>query len=144
MRVVLDTNVLISAFISAKGAPARIFDLWQAGELEIVTAQEALDELQGVLTYPRVSRRLRFSAEQLQEFLLLLREHALFLEDLSITAVITADPDDDIFLALALASNAQYIVSGDGHLLDVGVYQGIAVVTPAAFMTFSRAELYGL
>ena len=58
----------------------------------------------------------------------------MFLKDLPVVAVIAADPDDDIFLALALASNAQYIVSGDGHLLDVGVYQGIAVVTPAAFL----------
>ena len=135
MRVVLDTNVLISSFISAKGAPAQIFDLWQAGELEIVTSQEALDELQGVLTHPRVSSRLRFSDEQLQGFLVLLREHALFLEDLSVTAVIAADPDDDAFLALALSSSAQYIVSGDGHLLDLGVYQDIAIVTPAAFLT---------
>ena len=139
MRVVLDTNVLISAFISAKGAPAQVFDLWQAGLLEIVTSQEALDELQRVLTYPRIRGRLRFSDEQVQQYFLLLRAYAVYLEDLSITAVIAADPDDDVFLALALSSNAQYIVSGDGHLLDVGVYQDIAIVTPAAFLTSFNA-----
>ena len=139
MRVVLDTNVLISAFISAKGAPAQVFDLWQAGLLEIVTSQEALDELQRVLTYPRIRGRLRFSDEQVQQYFLLLREYAVYLEDLSIPAVIAADPDDDVFLALALSSNAQYIVSGDGHLLDVGVYQDIAIVTPAAFLTSFNA-----
>lgn len=140
MRVVLDTNVLIRSFISAKGAPTRIFDLWQAGELEIVTAQESLDELQGVLTYPRVSRRLRFSDEQLQGFLVLLRKYALFLEELSVTPVIAADPDDDIFLALALASEAEYIISGDGHLLYLGNYRDIAIVTPATFLTLFTVQ----
>ena len=135
MRVVLDTNVLISSFISAKGAPAQVFDLWQAGLLEIVTAQEALDELQRVLAYPRIHSRLRYSDEQIEQYLLLLRKYALFMEDLPVVAVIAADPDDDKFLAIALASNAQYIVSGDGHLLDVGVYQGLEIVTPAAFLT---------
>lgn len=135
MRVVLDTNVLISAFISAKGAPAQVFDLWQEGLLEIVTSQEALDEIQRVLTYPRIRGRLRFSDEQVQQYLLLLREYAVYLEDLTIPAVIAADPDDDVFLALALSSNAQYIVSGDGHPVDVGVYQDIAIVNPAAFLT---------
>ena len=53
MRVVLDTNILISAFISGKAAPARIFDLWQEGHLEIVTAHATLDELNRVLIYPR-------------------------------------------------------------------------------------------
>ncbi|MFM7171568.1 MAG: putative toxin-antitoxin system toxin component, PIN family [Caldilinea sp.] len=66
MRIVLDTNVLISALISAKGAPAQVFDRWQAGELELVAAQEVLDELQRVLTYPRVRSRLRYSNEQIE------------------------------------------------------------------------------
>jgi putative PIN family toxin of toxin-antitoxin system len=134
MRVVLDTNVLISAFVSSKGAPAQIFDLWRAGKLEIVTAQAAIDEIKRVLTYPRIRGRLRYSDEQVQQFLALLKAYAVFLEDLSVAAVVAADPDDDKFLALAIASQAQYVVSGDGHLLDVGVYQGVTIVTPAAFL----------
>ena len=141
MRVVLDTNVLISAFVSSKGAPAQIFDLWREGKLEIVTSQEAIDEIKRVLTYPRIRGRLRYSDEQVQQFLSLLKEDAVFLENLSVTAVVAADPDDDKFLALALASQAQYIVSGDGHLLDVGVYQGVPIVTPAAFLVgFATSE----
>lgn len=93
-----------------------------------------------MLTYPRVSRRLRFSDEQLQGFLVLLREYALFLEDLSVAPVIAADPDDDIFLALALASEAEYIISGDGHLLNLGTYRDIAIVTPATFLTLFTAS----
>jgi putative PIN family toxin of toxin-antitoxin system len=104
MRVVLDTNVLISAFVSSKGAPAQIFDLWREGKLEIVTSQEAIDEIKRVITYPRIRGRLRYRDEQVQQFLSLLKEYAVFLENLSVAAVVAADPDDDKFLALALAA----------------------------------------
>jgi uncharacterized protein len=77
---------------------------------------------------------LRYSDEQVQQFLSLLKQYAVFLENPPVAAVVAADPDDDKFVSLALASHAQYIVSGDGHLLDVGVYQDVTVVTPARFL----------
>lgn len=134
MRVVLDTNILISAFISAKAAPAQVFDLWQEGQLEIVTSQAALDELSRVLTYPRIRSRLRYSDEQILRFLQLLREYAVFLEELPVVKTIVADPDDDKFLALAEASNASYVISGDDHLLSLGMHKDIQIVTAAAFL----------
>ena len=134
MRVVLDTNVFISAFVSSKGAPAQIFDLWREGKLELVSSREAIDEIQRVLTYSRIRGRLRYSDEQVQQFLSLLWEYAVSIEILSVAAVVAADPDDDKFLALALASQAQYVVTGDRHLLDVGVYQSVPIVTPAVFL----------
>lgn len=140
MRVVLDTNVLVSAFVSSKGAPAQVFNLWREGKLEIVTSPEAIDELKRVLTYPRLRGRLRYSDKQLHQHLSLLKEYAVFVENLSVVAVVAADPDDDKFLALALASQAQYIVSGDGHLLDLGMYQGISIVTPTAFLAGFSSE----
>jgi putative PIN family toxin of toxin-antitoxin system len=66
MRVVLDTNVPISAFISHTGAPAQIFALWRNGEIEILVSPESLAELQRVLTYPRVQRYLQYSPEQIE------------------------------------------------------------------------------
>lgn len=134
MRVVLDTNILISAFISGKGAPARIFDLWQEGRLEIVTAQAALDELNRVLIYPRIRSRLRYNNEQIARFLRLLHEQAVFLEDLPAVRSVTTDRDDDKFLAIAQARDATCIISGDDHLLSVGVYEGITIVTAATFL----------
>ncbi|MCB0137570.1 MAG: putative toxin-antitoxin system toxin component, PIN family, partial [Caldilineaceae bacterium] len=77
MRIVVDTNVLVSAFVSATSSPARILDLWRAGDLEIVTSQAALDELQRVLLYPRIRTRLRYSNDQIDQFVALLRKHAL-------------------------------------------------------------------
>ena len=81
MRIVVDTNVLVSAFVSATSSPARILDLWRAGDLEIVTSQAALDELQRVLLYPRIRTRLRYSDDQIDQFVTLLRKHALYLAE---------------------------------------------------------------
>lgn len=94
-------------------------------------------------TAPRVRSRVRYSDEQVQQFLLLLRSDSLYLEDLPAVEGVAADPDDDKFLSLALASRANYIVSGDDHLLTIGAYQGIAVITAAVFLehfTFSAPE----
>lgn len=70
MRVVLDTNILISAFISVKGAPAQIFDLWLAGALEIVTSQDVLDKLQRVLTAHAVMNLNRQDEDSRRKYIL--------------------------------------------------------------------------
>ena len=134
MRIVVDTNVLVSAFVSATSSPARILDLWRAGDLEIVTSQAALDELQRVLLYPRIRTRLRYSNDQIDQFVALLRKHALYLAEVPPLTGIAPDPDDDKFLALAQAGGAQWIVSGDSHLLSLGAYSGIPISSPAAFL----------
>lgn len=134
MRVVLDTNVLISAFISRTGAPAQIFALWRNGEIEILVSPESLAELQRVLTYPRVQRYLQYTPEQIERFLTLLQS-AEMVESAEDVVVVDDDPDDNKFFAIAVAAQAQYIISGDkAHVLPVGQYQGIQVVTPGTFL----------
>ena len=143
MRVVLDTNVLISAFISQTGAPAQIFALWRSGDLEIIVSSETLDELTRVLSYPRVTRYLRYTPEQIERFLDLLRMGADLLESerLGDVIVVNDDPDDDKFFAVALVAQAQYIVSGDKtHVLPVGQYEGIQVVAPATFLRILQKD----
>jgi uncharacterized protein len=135
MRVVLDTNVLISAFISRTGAPAQIFALWRNGEIEILVSPESLAELQRVLTYPRVQRYLQYTSEQIERFLTLLRSAAEMVDHIENVVVVDDDPDDNKFFAIAVAAQAQYIISGDkAHVLPVSQYQGIQVVTPATFL----------
>jgi uncharacterized protein len=106
MRVVLDTNVLISAFISRTGAPAQIFALWRNGEIEILVSPESLAELQRVLTHPRVQRYLQYSPEQIERFLIL-SQSAEMVESAEDVVVVDDDPDDNKFFAIAVAAQAQ-------------------------------------
>ena len=62
-----------------------------------------------------------------------MRRDSLYLEDLPAVEGVASDPDDDKFLALALASDADTVISGDDHLLTIGAYQGIAIIPAAAF-----------
>ena len=134
MRIVLDTNILISAFVSRRGASAQILAYCQFGELELLISPETVDELRRVLAYPDIRKRLIYSDEQIEGLLAFLELTAVSLTPPTGVRAVPADADDDKFVALALAGEARYIVSGDSHLLEVGAYQGIAILKPAAFL----------
>ena len=132
MRVVLDTSVFISSFFG--GNPRAVIDLWKTGRLTLCLSQDTLDE------YIEVLRRLGLgSAPELDELLELFAagSHILFTVRTPEVRVV-ADPDDDCFIASALALTARYIVTGDKALLDVHGYEGIEVVTPRAFLDLVR------
>ncbi|MCX5854480.1 MAG: putative toxin-antitoxin system toxin component, PIN family [Deltaproteobacteria bacterium] len=128
MRVVLDTNVFIFSFFG--GNPRAIIDLWKDGRLTLCLSQEILDE------YIEVLRRLGLdNTQEMEELLKLFATgfHIVFTTRTPEVHVV-ADPDDDKFIACALALKAQYVVSGDKALIDVRRYQGINIVTPREFL----------
>jgi uncharacterized protein len=116
MRVVVDTNLLISAFISRTGAPAQIFTLWRNGEIEILVSPESLAELQRVLAYPRVQRYLQYTPDQIERFLMLLASAAERVENAEEVVVVDDDPDDNKFFAIAVAAQAQANAAFDHYL----------------------------
>lgn len=132
MRIVVDTNVLISALLSANKSPGKIVALWQAGELELVISPDMVAEVRRVLGYDKIRKRV--TTEQAQRFLRLLETEATLIIPHETVAVVQSDPDDDKFVALAVASGAEYIVSGDKHLLSIDVYQGVKILNPASFL----------
>ncbi len=107
MRVVLDTNILFSALISPHGTPDRIYRAWRTARFEIVTSLVQLDEIRRASRYPK----------------LLTIEHE------------ADDPDDAFLLAMALAGDADYLVTGDRRagLLQRGHIGRTRIVTPAIF-----------
>ena len=117
MRVVLDTNVFISgAFFS--GYPYKILKAWSAGRLEVVVSAEVLEE------YRRVGTRLsrEYPGVDLEPFLPLLAVGAEFVLAPALPEAVCEDPDDDKFIACALAGRCKVIVSGDKQLRDVSGY----------------------
>lgn len=132
LRVVLDTNVLVSALMRGKGPPREIEQLWCAGLLEICTSVPLMDELRGVIFRPRVRRFLRLTGPQLERWLDGLSRTALVIPEgrLHVQCVVPEDPADDVVLATAVAAGADAIVSGDAHLRGLRSHLGIPVLSP--------------
>jgi putative PIN family toxin of toxin-antitoxin system len=124
MRVVLDTNVLMSGIFFA-GPPARILAAWAEGELDLLAE------------YRRVVDRLRkkYPSVDVDPVLDLVIRESRIVEPVPIDADACSDKDDLKFLACALAGNATCVVSGDRALLRASGYEGIEVMTPRAFQT---------
>ena len=141
MRVVLDTNVLVSAILSRGNPPDSILRAWRRGSFELVTSSPLMRELENVLTRPRIRRRLRWSTEERTAFVAALREGALVVTTEGELSVIQADPADNRVLEAAVGAGADYIVSGDRHLLELGSYESVRIVTPARFLAIIASGL---
>ena len=128
MRVVLDTNVVVSAVFFG-GPPRAVVDAWIDGRLEVVVSPSIFDE------YLRVCHRLTspYPDTDYQGLLTAFLAHGVLVPDPSDEGTITDDPDDDKFMRCALAADAT-VVSGDRHLLNVDGWRGVLVVTPAQLL----------
>jgi len=136
MRAVLDTNVLISAVI-ATGTPHEVVVAGYSGEYQIVVSVATLLEFRETLhKYPD---RFGLSDREIQEEVETLRNFAEFVAPDVEPDVVDADPDDDKFLEAAVAGNAEYVVSGDQHLLDIDNFRGIEIVSPRTFHEIVQA-----
>jgi len=138
IRVVLDTNQLVSALLNPEG-PA--FEILKASGLkgeqkyELVISDEILSEFRKVLSYPRIQKLHKWSGEKIEIFIALIKEIAHIGESQSRERIVFEDPDDDKFFHLAIKSGAQYIVSRDMHLLNIKEFRGIKVLKPEVFLS---------
>lgn len=131
MRVVLDTNALISGILFSGSAPRRLLDGMRAQAFESFSSATLLAELLDVLLRDKFIVRLTAAGLTPQSIVADLRRLVTLIEPLDVPSVIATDPDDDRVLACALAAGATLIVSGDRHLLDLETYRNIRIVTPA-------------
>jgi uncharacterized protein len=134
MRIVIDTNVVISRYIKPEGKVAQIFQAWEQETFELLVSQEILEEYQRALLYPDVQRRHQLTEEQVREVIDDLRELASIIQPTEKIAVVKDDADDNKFIECAVAGKAEYIVSGDPDLLAVKEYRGIQILSPTVFL----------
>ena len=130
MRVVLDTNVIVSGLLWG-GPPNQLLRWARDGVLEVICCEEAIAEVKRVIEYPKFSQRisaLESSSRQFIAYLMNLVMHVPSPE--LIPAVISEDPSDDLFLALAVENQALLVISGDQHLLALKEYERLSIVTP--------------
>jgi putative PIN family toxin of toxin-antitoxin system len=128
VRVILDTNVFVSGVFFG-GLPARILGAWRDARIHPVLSAEILEE------YQRVGQVLggQYPGVDLEPFLALLAVHAEIVEAPALPQPVSADPDDDKFLACAVAAGVAVIVSGDKDLVDQSGWRGVRVLRPRQF-----------
>jgi putative PIN family toxin of toxin-antitoxin system len=134
LKAVLDTNLFISALLTAKGNPAKILNRWKAGSFDLVISLPILRETKRVILYPKIRKRLNWTDGEINEFLLGLAQFSFMVSGESKVDVIKDDPTDNKYLTCALEGNADYIVTGDQHLLKVGEYKGTKTISPEEFL----------
>jgi putative PIN family toxin of toxin-antitoxin system len=142
MRVVLDTNLWISGLLW-RGLPWHLLQLAEQGTVEVCLTPPMLAELAEVLTYPRLAPRLQQLGVTATELVHCVANLVSVWEAPMVPGppVVKADPDDDIFLHCATMVQAAYILSGDGHLLDLGQYVGIPIMTVRDFFADEFPDL---
>lgn len=140
MRVVLDTNVIVSGLISAGGPPGQILAAWEQGAFQLVVSLELLAEYRRALGYNRVRERHQKSDEQLDEHIRDYVKFGILVSPEEELTLIADDPDDNRILECASAGSTTHIVTGDPHLLDIGAYRDIPILTPRAFLDLLDAQ----
>ena len=136
MKVTLDTNVLVSAFISKNGLPADILDLVVTfDEIELVLSNEILEEFTSVMTREEVKGRFGLTESDIARFETAIRDVSQIIHVKSTFRAVDEDPADDMILNTALDGKVDYIVSGDKHLRKLKRFKGVKIVNPRAFMT---------
>lgn len=142
MRAVLDANIFASALMRPQGPPGLILGrLLRHRAFELVMSPAILGELGRVLHYPKVRRRIAATDEELSLWLASLAIIAVPVEGILDVKAVSADPDDDKYLAAAVEGMAEAVVSGDEHLLVLGTYEGIRIVTARAFLETLKRQI---
>lgn len=135
LRFVIDTNVIVSGILSRKGAPAELLNAWRERRFLLLSSPAIIAEVRAVLQYPHIHKKYPLSDEDIDQIINLLEHDALLVAgNANVTGSVTADPKDEMFLDCALIGQADVIVSGDHHLLELDVYRNIPIITGRQFL----------
>lgn len=129
----IDTNVIVSALLSVSGPPAEVLNAGRVGVFSWITSQHLNNEAENVLSRPHIRRHMTLSARAIADFFADVRAVAIVVEP-PFRLDVSRDADDNRVLEAAVAGDADYIVTGDRDLLELGSHAGVRIVTPAAFL----------
>lgn len=137
-KAVIDTSVMLSVAFPKEGLTKDLRDMIAEGAFTLVTSKDILAELYRVLHYPRIQKAFRPAKDDVDEFIGLIMEKALFTRGRYKLKKASEDPTDDMFLACAMEAEADFIVSRDPHLRNLKQYHGVRIVDVKAFLEAVR------
>ncbi|ADD03471.1 PilT protein domain protein [Thermoanaerobacter italicus Ab9] len=138
MRAVIDTNILISGFISKRSYLAKVLDYWILNKISPVVSREIVEEYANVLVRDRFSA-LGSTEERLNLLHRILSlDWVVFVYPQQKIDVIKDDPKDNIFLECAIEGNCEFVVSGDQHLLQLKEYRNIKIIKAEEFINLLK------
>lgn len=132
MRIVLDTNVLVSGLLVPGGTTGRIVTAWRTGRFDLLLSVPQLGEIARVLAYPKIRRVLRWDGARIESFVRQLYVRAEMIDVTRLPAEVPRDAADAPILAALLNGRADLLVTGDTHLLDLR--DAYPIETPAEFV----------
>ncbi len=134
IRAVIDTNILVSGTISSKGAPRKILDLARSEAFKVVSSVAINHEVLNVLHRDYIYVKYSLSEDIIDGLSAFLYEGTVLTEDRYSVSRVKKDPEDNKFIACAIEGEADYIVSGDDHLLALKHYKGVQIVDARGFL----------
>src|ERR1041385_1280653 len=130
MRIVLDTNVIVSGLLNASGTPAQVVNLALSGALQVCYNTAIISEYTEVLARPR----FKFDPSRIADILAKWGQDGVFVDASAVANLNLPDPDDEAFLAVALASASDFLVTGNLAHFPPDRRRGCSVKSPAEFM----------
>jgi putative PIN family toxin of toxin-antitoxin system len=140
VRVVLDTNVIVSGAITRLGPAGPILAFWRGQRFTLLISADLLSEIERVLTYPHVRRYITWSSDEERDFLAYLTQAASLVHP-TIRLNNVSDEPDNRLLEAASAGAADFIVSGETDVLALREFEGARIVTPAAFAAMLQTDM---
>ena len=135
LKVVLDTNVFVSSLLVKTGLPAQVLDTWRERSYLLIISPAIIAEIRATLSYSRIRRKYAITDEDVEQLVTLLESDALLVPgEANVTGSIPKDPADEMILACAIDVEADVIVSGDRHLLRLGSYRSVLILTARQFL----------
>jgi putative PIN family toxin of toxin-antitoxin system len=133
-RVVADSNIFISALLRG-GKPLELIELGRAGQIELAITEEILDEIARVL-----STKFRVSTEDAREMREEISGFTKLIAATEALDVVKADPTDNKVLECAVAAGSETVITGDRHLLELGTFRAITIMTVSDFLAHGRGQ----
>jgi uncharacterized protein len=134
-RVVFDTNLFVSSILVKKGLPAQALQAWRERRFLLIVSPAIIREIRHTLNYDRIRRKYQLTGEDVDGLTLLLEKDALLVAGTAaVSGAVPEDADDEQILACAVDGEANFIVSGDRHLLNLGQFAHIPIIPVREFL----------